>query len=146
MALDPITAILNIGQTIIDRVIPDKTQAAAAKQALVLAEINGELQAAHDQLNVDAVEAASNSIFVAGWRPFVGWCCGAALAYSYIVQPIAVSTAVIFGKHFDASVLPHLNMTELLGLLTSMMGMGIMRSVDKAMGNSDPGAGAGNGH
>lgn len=146
MALDPVTALLNIGSTIIDRLIPDRTAAAAAKVQLVQAELAGELQAAHDQLNVDSVEAASNSTFVAGWRPFVGWCCGAALAWSYIVQPSIVAIAVIAKVNFDPTKLPHLDMATMLGLLGSMLGMGVMRSVDKAMGNSDPNAGQGNGH
>lgn len=137
MALDPVTAILNIGQTIIDRVIPDKTQAAAAKQALILAEINGDLQNAHDQLNVDAVEAASNSIFVAGWRPFVGWACGGALVYNYILQPFMVAIAALCKVNFDVSKLPHLDMAQLGGLLTSMLGMAVMRTIDKTQGTDN---------
>jgi hypothetical protein len=137
VALDPVTAILNIGGTIIDRLIPDKTQAAAYKAQLIQAELNGELQNAHDQLNVDAVEAASNSKFVAGWRPFIGWICGGALAYAYIVQPFIVAIATIAKVKFDPTALPHLNMTELLGLLGTMMGNSVLRSVDKAVGTGN---------
>lgn len=146
MALDPVTAILNIGGTIIDRLLPDKTQAAAAKVQLIQAELAGDLQAAHDQLNVDAVEAASNSVFVAGWRPFIGWVCGGALVYSFIVQPFVVAICVLAKVNFDGTKLPHLDTVTLIGLLTSMLGMGAMRSIDKAMGNATPDAGQGNGH
>lgn len=137
MALDPVTAILNIGNTIIDRLIPDKTQAATMKAQLIQSEINGDLAEAHDQLNVDAVEAASQSIFVAGWRPFVGWSCGAALAYSFILQPFIVAICVMCKVQFDATKLPQLNMTELIGLLTTMLGMGAMRSFDKTQGTDN---------
>lgn len=137
MAIDPVTAILNIGNTIIDRLIPDKTQAAAAKAQLVQAEVNGDLAAAHDQLNVDAVEAASQSTFVAGWRPFVGWSCGAAVAYSYILQPMMVSIFVLCGKAPDVSKLPHLDMVTLIGLLTTMLGMAGLRSYDKTQGTDN---------
>lgn len=137
MALDPVTAILNIGNTILDRVLPDKAANDAAKVALIQAEMAGTLQAAHDQLNVDAVEAANQSVFVAGWRPFVGWCCGVAVAYTYIVQPCIVSIVVLAGKQFDASKLPHLDLPTLIGLLGSMLGMGVMRSVDKITGNGN---------
>jgi hypothetical protein len=137
LALDPITAILNIGNTIIDRILPDKTAAAAAKVQLVQAELAGELQSAHDQLVVDSVEAASNSVFVAGWRPFVGWCCGAALAWSYIVQPCIVAICVLSHVNFDATKLPQLNMPELIGLLSTMLGMGALRSFDKTQGTGN---------
>lgn len=137
MAFDPVTAVLNIGQTIIDRVIPDRTQAAAAKAQLIQAELNGDLELAKGQLNVDAVEAASQSVFVAGWRPFVGWCCGGALAYSFILQPLIVSICVLCKINFDASKLPHLDMVTLIGLLTTMMGMGALRSFDKSQGTDN---------
>jgi len=137
MALDPVTAILNIGNTILDRVLPDRAANAAAKAALIQAEMSGELQLAHDQLSVDAVEAASNSTFVAGWRPAVGWVCASALAYSYVLQPFIVAIAAIAGRKFDASVLPHLNMTELLGLLGTMMGNSILRTIDKTQGTDN---------
>lgn len=137
MALDPVTAVLNIGSTILDRIIPDKTAAAAAKAQLIQAELNGELEAAKGQLNVDAVEAASQSVFVAGWRPFVGWTCGAALAYSFILQPCIVSICVLAGVHFDTAQLPHLDMVTLIGLLTTMLGMGALRSFDKSQGTDN---------
>lgn len=137
MALDPVTAILNIGNTIIDRLIPDKTQAAALKGQLIQSEVNGDLAAAHDQLNVDAIEAASQSVFVAGWRPFVGWSCGAAVAYSYVLQPLLVSLFVLFGKAVDTTKLPHLDMVTLIGLLTTMLGMAGLRSYDKVQGTDN---------
>jgi hypothetical protein len=137
MALDPVTAILNIGNTVIDRLIPDKTAAAQAKAQLIQAEINGDLAAAHDQLNVDAIEAASQSTFVAGWRPFVGWGCGAAVVYSYVVQPFLVSIMVFSKVNFDPTKLPHLDMITLIGLLTTMLGFGAMRSIDKAQGTEN---------
>jgi hypothetical protein len=137
LALDPITAILNIGNTIIDRILPDKTAAAAAKVQLVQAELAGELQSAHDQLVVDQVEAASNSVFVAGWRPFIGWICGSALAWSYIFQPAIVAIAAVAKHPVDPNALPHLNMTELLGLLATMMGNSVLRTIDKIQGTGN---------
>lgn len=137
MAIDPVTAILNIGSTIIDRLIPDKSAAAAAKVQLVQAELAGDLAVAHDQLNVDAIEAANQSKFVAGWRPFVGWCCGGALAYSFIIQPSLVSICVLSKVAFDATKLPHLDMPTLIGLLTTMLGMGALRSFDKVQGTDN---------
>lgn len=139
MALDPITAILNIGNTIIDRVIPDKTAAAQAKAQLLMAEVNGEFSNAHDQLTVDSSEAANQSIFVAGWRPFVGWGCGAAFLYAYIVQPMAQVIAVLSHNRFDPKLFPVLDMSDMMPVLLGMLGLGAMRSFDKVQGT-------GNGH
>ena len=42
------------------------------------------------QLEINKAEASHRSVFVAGWRPFIGWTCGVALAYTYVIQPILV--------------------------------------------------------
>lgn len=139
MAFDPITAILNVGNTVIDRLIPDKTAAAAAKAALIQAELNGELEATKGQLQVDIAEAANQSIFVAGWRPFVGWICGVAFGYVYILQPFLVFLLVAFKIQFDPSKLPIIDTSQMLPVLLGMLGLGAMRSYDKTNGT-------GNGH
>lgn len=137
MAFDPVTAILNIGSTLIDRLIPDKTAAAQAKAQLVQAQLNGDLAELQGQIQVNQVEAASQSVFVAGWRPFVGWACGCALAYSYILQPFIVSIATIMKVQFNVNDLPHLDMVQLIGLLSTMLGMGALRSFDKVQGTDN---------
>lgn len=139
MAFDPITAILNVGNTVIDRLIPDKTAAAAAKAALIQAELNGELEATKGQLQVDIAEAANQSIFVAGWRPFVGWICGVAFGYVYILQPFLVFLLVAFKIQFDPSKLPIIDTSQMLPVLLGMLGLGAMLSYDKTNGT-------GNGH
>jgi hypothetical protein len=84
MSLDPITAILSIGSKVIDRVWPDPTQAAAAKLELFKLQQSGELQQIMGQLEINKVEAGNASVFVSGWRPFIGWMCGAACAWNWI--------------------------------------------------------------
>ena len=81
MAFDPISAALDIGGKLIDRLWPDPTQAAAAKLELLKLQQSGELQQITGQLEINKVEAANPSVFVSGWRPFIGWVCGTALAY-----------------------------------------------------------------
>ena len=139
MALDPLTAILNISGTIIDRLIPDKTQAAAAKAELLEMQLKGELDAQIAQAQIDTAEASNQNIFVAGWRPFVGWACGAAFVYAFIVQPTAQAVAVFRHSSFDVSKLPQLNLDQMLPVLLGMLGLGAMRSFDKTQGT-------GNGH
>lgn len=136
MSFDPITAALDIGGKLIDRLIPDKSKQDEAKAQLVQMQVAGELQQIVGQLDVDKTEAASNSIFVAGWRPFIGWVCGSALAYQYILSPIGQWLAALFGHPVAA---PSLDIGQLMTLLLSMLGMGVLRSYDKAQGN-------GNGH
>lgn len=136
MAFDPITAALDLGGKVIDRILPDKAANDAAKAQLVQMQLAGELQQITGQIDVDKTEAASNSIFVAGWRPFIGWVCGSALAYQYIVSPIGQWLSSLVGHPVAA---PVLDIGQLMTLLLSMLGMGVLRSYDKAQGT-------GNGH
>lgn len=136
MAFDPITAILTLANTVLDRVLPDKTQNEAAKASLLESTVKGEFGNAIAQLEVDRAEAGSGSVFVAGWRPFVGWVCGAAFAYVYIVQPFLTFCLAAF-KH--PLTLPPVDLSEMMPVLLGMLGLGALRSWDKQNGN-------GNGH
>jgi len=87
-------SLFDFGAKLIDKIFPDKTQAERAKAALALAQQQGQLQeeqAAWDnaraQLDVNKQEAASSSLFVAGWRPFIGWVCGGALPGASCCSP-----------------------------------------------------------
>jgi hypothetical protein len=139
MAFDPLTAVLNIGNTLIDRLLPDKAANDAAKLQLLNLQVTGEFQNMAAQLQVDSVEATNQNVFVAGWRPFIGWVCGSAFAYTYILHPITITLLVAFKVQFDASKLPVLNMSDMMPVLLGMLGLGAMRSFDKANG-------VGNGH
>jgi hypothetical protein len=139
MALDPVTAVLNLGSTIIDRLIPDKTQAAQAKAQLADDALKGEYADAVAQLQVNSAEAANQSVFVAGWRPAVGWACAAAFTYVYIVQPAFQFALVAFKVNFDLGKLPVLDIADMMPVLLGMLGLGAMRSYDKSQGT-------GNGH
>jgi hypothetical protein len=137
MAFDPITAALSLGSTLIDRLIPDRTQAAAAKAQLLDLQVKGELDNALAQLQVDTAEAANKSIFVAGWRPAVGWVCSAAFGYAFVVQPLLQFTLIIFHAHFDPAQLPKLDLNTMLPVLLGMLGLGAMRSYDKTQGTDN---------
>ena len=91
MALDPITVALDIGGKLIDRLWPDPTQADLAKLELFRLQQSGELQQIAGQLEVNKAEATNTSVFVSGWRPFIGWICGTGLAYQFLVYPILVA-------------------------------------------------------
>ena len=132
MALDPISAVLDIGGKVIDRLWPDPSQAASAKLELIKLQQSGELAQIAGQLEINKVEAASPSLLVSGWRPFAGWVCGAALAYSYIVYPLLVWVCAIW---FPTVTPPKLgNDGMLYELLFAMLGLGGLRSFEKFKG------------
>ena len=85
------------------------------------------------QLEINKAEAQSRNIFVAGWRPFIGWTCGFAMAYNYVLQPILIFVLA----QFDYLVqLPGLDLSEMMPVLMGMLGLGGMRSFEKFKGIS----------
>lgn len=131
MAFDPLTAITELIKTGLEKYVPD---ANAREQAAL--QLAGQLHAqVMAQIEVNKVEAASPSLFVAGWRPFVGWCCGSAYAYTFVVQPFLIFILTASGVHMDIAQLPILDMGELGVVLFGMLGLGAMRSYEKVKGN-----------
>lgn len=129
-------AVFDFGGKLIDKIFPDKDKAEAAKlemfklqQQGALIEIQNMFQLAMKQGEINVEEAKSTSTFVAGWRPFVGWICGFALAYNYIAMPFIAWSA----KWIDAGApaMPTLDTGELMTLLFGMLGLGALRSFDK---------------
>ena len=134
MAFDPITALFNIGNTLIERLIPDKTAQDQAKAQLVQMQVQGELAQIQGQLEINKVEAASNSTFVAGWRPAVGWVCVGGLAFDTMLRPL-LNWVTAIAHHPLAA--PALDMSTLIPLLAGLLGFGAMRSIDKAQGTDN---------
>lgn len=122
---------------IINKCIPDKAAAAAAVAQLNEMQLQGKLADEMTQLqavtsaqsDVDKVEASSSSMFVAGWRPFVGWICAAGLGYVSIVEPIARFLATVAFKYTGA--FPVIDTTLTMQVLLGMLGMGVLHSYDK---------------
>lgn len=85
------------------------------------------------QIEVNKIEAAHASIFVSGWRPFIGWVGGVGLAYNFVLAPFVEFIARANGF---VGTLPTPNSSELLTLVLSMLGVGAMRSFDKMKGTS----------
>jgi len=89
------------------------------------------LAAISGQMDINKVEAASSSIFVSGWRPFCGWICGFGLGYVAIIEPIARLVATLVGY---SGSFPQIDTTLTMQVLLGMLGMGGLRSLDKAKG------------
>lgn len=84
------------------------------------------------QTEVNKIEAGSDSIFVAGWRPAVGWVCGSALAYAAIVEPVArFVSQVAFGY---SGAFPEIDTDLTLQVLLGMLGLGTLRTWEKGKG------------
>jgi len=118
--LNPIGSIVG---KVLDRVLPDKAANDAAKAHLAELALSGELAQITGQLDIDKAEAASASVFVAGWGPFIGWICGVALAVDFIVRPFVMWACNALHRPAD---FPTLDMTELMPLVMTMLGMGAL--------------------
>lgn len=139
MSLDPITAILDLGRTALDKFVPDpKAKAEAIYKLQELADkrdseqLQAEVQRILGQIEINKIEASSTDRFVAGWRPFVGWVCGTALAYQFIAEPLLRFIAQVCFKYTGA--FPVLQLDELSTILMGLLGLGVMRTVEKTKG------------
>lgn len=130
MSFDPITAGIDLVSKIIDRVIPDRTQADAAKAELLKMQVQGDLNQMTAQTDINKVEAASQNFFVAGWRPCSGWICNFGLLYTFILQPLLQWLSTIV----QIPVPPAIDTNTLTILLGALLGVGTLRTVDKVKG------------
>jgi hypothetical protein len=122
--MDPITAGMDLANSVISRIWPDKSEQEKQEMAGALVLLQG-------QLNVNQAEAGSSSLFVAGWRPFVGWTCGAAFAFKFVGGPVLVLVASYFGHPVT---LPEFDYSEMSTILLGMLGLGGLRTVEKIKG------------
>lgn len=109
---------------VIDRIWPNKTEQERAELQAAMLVVQGQLQ-------VNQAEAASASVFVAGWRPFIGWVCGAACAWNWIGLPVAKAALAVAGYKLDLSPA---DLTEMLPVLMGMLGLGALRTAEKFKG------------
>jgi hypothetical protein len=122
--------IFDIGKTLIDRFLPDPEKRREAEMELVRMAADGELKQVIAQLEINAREAQSASVWVAGWRPGFGWCGCVGFLYATILQPMLAWGAAV--KGWPAP--PVLNMDLLWVVITGMLGIGGLRSVEKIKG------------
>ena len=118
---------------VLDRFFPNKEEKERAAREIEakLAEHLAKIDIA--QLEVNKQEAAHRSLFVAGWRPFVGWTCGLALFYTYVAQPMAT---FVMAQTGDLVQLPQLDLSTMMPVLLGMLGLGGLRTYEKFKGVS----------
>ncbi len=126
-----VTALLPALGTLIDRLIPDRAAAEKAKAEMEQQLVSAANQAALAQVEVNKIEAAHSSVFVAGWRPSIGWVCAAGLAWAFVMAPIASWALVVLGIKAE---LPAIHTDYLLELVLAMLGIGGLRTFEKLRG------------
>ena len=138
MSLDPLTAALDVGKSLIEKIWPDPVKQSEEIRKLEelhqkgdLATLNAEVQLLIGQININIAEAGHKSIFVAGWRPFVGWVCGFGLLYASVVEPIMRFIAKLSDY---TGTFPVLDTTITMQVLLGMLGLGLMRTKEKEKG------------
>jgi uncharacterized membrane protein len=127
---------LSVVSPIVNRVldfIPNPAEKAKAE-----AQIRAELMAAavkesENQAEINKVEAASSSVFVAGWRPAIGWVCAFAFAWQFAVAPVAAWIMILVGVTIP---MPNIDNNNLMNLTMGMLGLGAFRSFEKWKGVS----------
>lgn len=126
---------------LLDRLLPDPKAAADAKLELMklaqsgeLAQLNADTEIQKGQIAINLADANSGSNYRGGWRPFLGWTCGVALAWDWVLKQIFVTAWALTGHAVPA--LPQLNIEQIIGLLVCLLGIGTMRTAEKLRGKA----------
>ena len=117
---------------ILDKAIPDQDLKRKLSHEIATMSEKHAQDLALAQIEVNAAEAASGSLFKGGWRPFVGWVCGVAFCYHFILQPVIIFIVALIGM--DIPDLPSFEMGTLLTVLGGMLGIGSLRTYEKQKG------------
>ena len=112
--------------------IQDKDKAAQLAHDLSTMADNHAQEAMLAQIEVNKAEASSGSVFKGGWRPFIGWVCGAAFAYHFVIQPFILFGVAVAGVSIPE--LPTFDMGSLMTVMMGMLGLGGLRSYEKKQG------------
>jgi hypothetical protein len=127
MLIGPVSSLL-------DKFIEDKDQKAAlAHEIATMAERHAQ-ERAMAQADVNKQEAQHRNIWVAGWRPFIGWVCGVALAWHFVLAPVVLFVAA--WADVQLPTLPAFDMDSLMTVLLGMLGLGGLRTFEKHKGLS----------
>ena len=113
---------------LLDKVIPDADERNRLAHEIATLTERQAHEIAKAQIEVNRTEAAHKSLFVAGWRPATGWICASGLGFNYIVVPLGNFTLAIIG---DGTVIPSLDLSQMLPVLMGMLGLGAFRTYEK---------------
>lgn len=124
LLVGPITALL-------DKIIPDKD--AREKMAFEIATLAANQAHAEvmQQIELNKAEASHPSVFVSGWRPFIGWCCGFGIGFNFIVAPLINWGTMLYGSEV---IVPVLDMSVMMPIILGMLGLVAARTKEKMEG------------
>ena len=117
-------SVADLANTVINKIWPDKSEQEKQQIAAAVMVIQG-------QIDINKEEAKSPSVFVSGWRPFIGWVCGAGCAWNWVGLPIVKAISIYLGHPITLSPA---DLTEMMPLLLGMLGLGGLRTVEKING------------
>ena len=127
-----ISSVLPLVGDVVKRFLPEDKEERAKAEREIEAQLMKHLSSIDvAQLEINRAEALHRSVWVAGWRPFTGWSCGIALAYSYVLQPILV---FIMAQTGTLVTLTTMNIGEMMPVLMGMLGLGGLRTYEKYKG------------
>lgn len=126
-----INAILPLIGTVLDKVIPDNNAKQKAKQEIEKALIDNAAQISLAQAETNKIEAAHRSVWVAGWRPCLGWISALSFLFMFILQPLAQWVSALLGL---VVVLPEFQTDVLMELTFAMLGLAGLRTYEKQKG------------
>ncbi len=121
MAVD---AVASLVETVVGRIWPDKTEQERAQIAAALALVQG-------QIDINKAEAANPNAFTSGWRPAIGWICGAAFGIQFVFGPLASWGSRLYGHPVD---FPPMDIGAMMPVLLGMLGLGGLRTYEKVKG------------
>lgn len=124
MSLTGAGEIADLASTVINKIWPDKTEAEKQELAAAITLVQG-------QLDTNKAEAANANMFVAGWRPFVGWICGTGFGVQFVLGPLGSWASTLAGH---PTPFPNLDLGTMMPLLLGMLGLGGMRTAEKLQG------------
>lgn len=149
MSLNPLDAILEVGLAVTDRIWPDPIKKAEEQRKLIelhqkgdLAELDGHIKLMLKQAEINLADANSKNPFQSNWRPMIGWVGAVSLALMYIPKAIVMTFIWTWQcveliqltddvTKFIMPAFPDLGVSDIIGLLMSMLGVAAMRSYDK---------------
>lgn len=138
--MDPLSigSLITLAGKIFDKIFPDPQQAADAKLKLLqmqqtgeLAVLQAETSLAQGQMEINKIEAGSDSFFKSGWRPAVGWTCVFGLVYQFVFLPFATFFLELYQVK---GTLPSMDLNTLMTLLFGLLGLGGYRTIEKLKG------------
>ncbi len=117
---------------LLGKFIPDETERLKLAHEIATLTQKQAHEIAIAQIEVNKVEAASSSLFKSGWRPAIGWVCGTAFAYHFVLQPLLIFVMTYAGHPIPA--LPEFDMASLMTVLGGLLGLGSLRTFEKYKG------------